>query len=104
MNSYETIDPILNTFANRHGLHWYTEFQDYSIRATSIVDDNGNMYGMHVSKPGLEIQVNVAENIKNGKYETKSCSFEHLETTLEEMYQIVELWIKDSGNTRTPVL
>lgn len=42
--TYESIQPVLDDWAQAHGLHLFTEYQGEEVRATHIVDDKGGIY------------------------------------------------------------
>ncbi|MCW9707254.1 hypothetical protein [Fodinibius salsisoli] len=111
--SYSDIDPILNEWASRHGLHISTRYKDYEVRAVTIVDDSGDMYGLGVwpieNSGKVEVSVNLKERSqrrtsipeKKKLQASKEVSVSDLPKTLEEFYNLVEDWISEEGHTRT---
>lgn len=100
---YKDIDPILNAWAKRHGLYMHTEYKDDEVRDTDIIDDAGNPYGLYVSEPdgNGDMQVSYAGN--GHEAITIDATLDNLDTILEKAYSDILRWITDSGNTRTPV-
>lgn len=105
MNKYENIQSILEDWAKAHGLLILTNYQGEEVRATDIVDDNGEIYGLWVSAPDSNEQVTIgaAAHRKRGPQLRKECTVADLRTELELCYHEIDAWIQDSGSTRTPV-
>lgn len=112
---YSDIDPILNKWVSQHGLHVSTKYKDYEVRAVTIIDDSGDIYGLGVwpseNAGKVKISVGLKERSqrrtpipeKKKLQESNEVSLSDLSKTLEQFYNLVEKWISEEGHTRTPV-
>ena len=108
MGIYDEIDRSLYPWATRHGLHIATDYRECEVRATTIVDDAGNVYGLGLNPLTAErVLIHVgfwSKRRGDRKSETIESSLDSLSDDLERAYSVIETWISQSGNTRTPVL
>lgn len=108
--AYARIDPILDAWAQKFGLHIYRQYQDSEVRGTSVVDDDGVIYGIGVEcvgdsylvKCGWTAGKKVDRQRVEKRWERLS-SIEELPASLEEAYEMAERWIAENGHTRTHV-
>ena len=111
--SYAQVDLILYPWAEEHRLHVFTEHKDESVRATIVVDDSGDSYGLGVGEPKRDGSIEVVVYKKTASKKTLlgrkieprvfTCCVERLKQSLDEAYSVVESWIQSNGHTRTPV-
>ena len=100
---YSDLDPILEDFSDRYGLHFSTKYQDEEVRYTLIVDDAGNAFDLWVLCNGKSIAVSGGDRQIKGRTYGINTSLVELAENLEVVYARIEAWIKESGNTRTPL-
>ena len=111
--SYSDLDPALNAWAERHGLHVFTRSRDYETRTVMVVDDAGDTYSVVIAPSGAGlVNVGAAVGNRSGRLVTREEreSLRHREqvplaglaAALERCYAEVESWIRLGGHTRTP--
>ena len=106
---FQRIDPILESWAKKFGLHIYRARQDVEVRAVTVVDDSGEQHGIWAHPlPDEFYEVGCAWNLGK-KIERKRVtkhwktvsSISDLPNSLEKAYETVDLWIRENGHTRT---
>lgn len=115
--TYEDIDDVLNLWAERYGLHFYTKSlhdDAVEIHTTHIVDDAGDSYEVRIGVPDEagQIKVSYNENSIGGKRVVKQepllgvqlALVTSLPGVLEDVYIEIDSWISGRGHTRTPVV
>ena len=105
MSKYGTIQAVLDDWAQVHGLHLFTQYQDEEVRTSHIVNDKGAIYGVWISPPSEDgkVTIGAASHQKRGPSVRKDCAVADLRNALESVYKKVEEWITEAGSTRTPV-
>jgi hypothetical protein len=105
MSNYEPIQPILDDWAQAHGLQLFTQHQDEEVRATHIVDDKGAIYEVWILPPNEAGMVTIGAALyqKRGSAIRNDCAVADLRRALEKTYKQVTTWIAESGNTRPPI-
>ena len=106
--AFARIDPILDAWAKKFGLHIYHHYKDDEVRGTTVVDDQGTTYGIGLQDVGDSYLVTCGWTLGkkvNRQHVSKSwerqASIEELPVWLDEAYAVVERWIAENGNTRT---
>ncbi|HEY0048628.1 MAG TPA: hypothetical protein VGB68_05040, partial [Pyrinomonadaceae bacterium] len=56
---YETIDSILNNWANKRNLHLYKNYKDEEVRSFEIVNTQGDRYQIWVDAPDEKGQIGI---------------------------------------------
>jgi hypothetical protein len=102
--SYVEIDPILDAWTRRNGLHVFMQYRDEEVRSVHIVDDTGDEYQLWLTPLALEHNWTVAVTNNKGKHLDVSARADELESALEKALTAVNRWITEAGHTRTPVL
>src|SRR5690625_7389654 len=49
--SYQKLDPALQRWAKKHGLHVYTNYKDEEVRSVDIVSPCGERFQLWIDKP-----------------------------------------------------
>jgi hypothetical protein len=106
---FHRVDPILETWAKKFGLHIYRAHQDVEVRAVTVVDDSSDQYGIWIDPlPNDFYEVGCAWRLGR-KVERKRVTKEwktvssrsDLASALDRAYETVDNWIRENGQTRT---
>ncbi|MDQ3042190.1 MAG: hypothetical protein M3R11_07390 [Acidobacteriota bacterium] len=107
---YEEIDKILLPWLKKYGLHVFTKYRDDEVRSMNVVDDVGDIYRITISpidtntgKIYIHFGIRRQKKVES-EAETIETLLSEFENALEETYEQITIWIKESGHTRTPVL
>jgi hypothetical protein len=106
--TFARIDPVLDAWAQKLGLHVYRKHQDEEVRAIQVVDDAGATYGVSIECAGDSYMIRCGWTAgKKGNRQLIEKRWERLSSTkefsenLEDAYSTIERWIAENGHTRT---
>jgi hypothetical protein len=86
--SYSIVDPILEAWADSHGLHIRTQYQDVEVRSIDIVTPQGKRFQLWIDEPSQsgDTTVHIWDMKKRRKdfVATKSSLKEKLEAAFQQ--------------------
>ena len=91
--NYTVIDPIINTWADSHGLHIQNVFKDTEVRSIDIVGSQGKRIQLWIDEP--DKVGNTTIHIWDMKKRSKDfvASKFSLRDKLEDAYQCAKSWL-----------
>jgi len=92
--SYQSLDPIIQDWADKHKLTIYTSYQDYEVRSTDVVDNEGRKYQIWVDPPDQYGNVGVHAWDYRKRRKDYTTPTKDLGNCLELAYNSVLLWIQ----------
>lgn len=114
---YRELDPILEPWAERHGLQISTRHRSDETRTMIVVDDAGDTYHLFAipdyQQPNLTSVGGVLVNRGTKKHTfsrerrqfdfRQSVSFRDVPAALDSAWQRVQEWIAQTGHSWTPI-
>ncbi len=90
--SYKILDPTLERWRTKHGLHVHTTYRGEEVRSIDIVSPAGKRFQIWLDMPGSEgkIMVHVWDYQKRRREFDSDLS--NLESQLERAYSEVKSW------------
>ena len=93
MSLYSSLDPIIDSWKKRHGLHVYTRYQDSEVRTTNVVSTTGERFQIWLGLPE-----NDQISVHAWDYETRKrewhVSTSQLNSALEDALKTVKAWMR----------
>jgi hypothetical protein len=93
MSLYPSLDPIIDAWKRRHGLHVYTQYRDSEVRSANVVSRIGERFQIWLGVPeDGQISVHAWDYEKRKREWTVSTS--QLDTALEDAMKTVKTWMR----------
>jgi hypothetical protein len=91
-DKYADIDAELDRWAAVHGLRWFKEYKDHSVRSLDYPSSENRVVQLYLEPPeGRRIRVVTAREYKGGTQQM-SIVLRHLETALDDALDQARRW------------
>lgn len=89
--TFANVDPIIASWAAKHGLHMYTRYRDDEVRSVNLVDNKGQKFQIWIEElPDGRFRA-VGWDYKKRRYESESDAV-NFDAALEKLLAVVRSW------------
>src|SRR4051812_8460562 len=92
--SYESIDPIISTWATKHRLHLYTTYRDEEVRSVDFIGSNGRKCQLWIDVPDQSGTIQVHVWYYKKRREVCKTTVDDLSQCLERTYLTALKWLE----------